>query len=188
MSRRRAPVPAGHHRLAHLPRLPADLGRESREARFEVCLFFSSFQGVAVLWQRGRGGPGHSRWAQASRSWGGRRRSNRAAARRMFERERRTTSHSEGWGPASVSYLLAASPAATTVLNQRPMPLRTHGPSCGVRTVRSASAAAFTLASTRLQSVAQRGSGSPVVHSPVGGRGWAPADSARCVAPAACVH
>jgi hypothetical protein len=51
-----------------------------------------------------------------------------------------TTSHSVGWGHASVSYLLAAPPAATTVVGSRPMPLRTHGPSCGVRTVRSACA------------------------------------------------
>jgi hypothetical protein len=57
-----------------LPVYPPGPGRESRGARFEVCLFFSSFRGVAVLWQRGRGGPGHSRWAQPSRPWGGHRR------------------------------------------------------------------------------------------------------------------
>ena len=36
------------------------------------------------------------------------------------------------------SDLLAAPPVATTGLNQRSMPPSTHGTSCGVRTVRSA--------------------------------------------------
>jgi hypothetical protein len=94
---------------------------------------------------------------------------------------------SERWSPMRIApYFLAASAGTTTVLNQRPMPLRAHGPSCVVRTVRSAGIAVFTLAATRLQVVRDRGSGSPVVRSPGGGRGWAPADSPPCVAPPAC--
>jgi hypothetical protein len=69
-----------------------------------------------------------------------RRRSNRACAPDV-RAQRRTTSHSAGWASTSAPNLLAAPPATTTVVNSRPMPLRTHGPSCGVRTVRSASAA-----------------------------------------------
>jgi hypothetical protein len=62
-----------------------------------------------------------------------------ALARRMFERSDERRVILQAGTPPLVPILLAAPPATTTVVSSRPMPLRTHDPSCGVRTVRSAS-------------------------------------------------
>jgi hypothetical protein len=73
----------GHHRRAHPSRLPPRTGRESREARFEVCQFSFFSGGLTVHRQRGRGGPGPWRDARPSGSRataGGRARPDRAEA------------------------------------------------------------------------------------------------------------